>query len=497
MANSRTAALESTSLALGVLQTIGNLVVVMDRDGRVVLFNAACERLTGYQREEVEGRPVWDVFFLPRDRDGIAAAYERILDGNFRSEGEHYWLTRDGRQPLICWTYSTLLDADGQARYVIGSGDDVSQRRQDERDLAESLERMKAVLESSQDALLVLDHQARMVEWNPAAERMFGYSRDEVLGRRVVEIIPERLRGSYRQGLKVLQGGGRLPAVGRRQETVAVRRDGSEFPMELALSTWGQGDQLKILAAMRDLSERVEAESARQANEAKSRFLALMSHEFRTPLNSILGFAQLLGESPVKLTTRQERYVQYIISSGRHLLDLINDLLDMTKVQVGQMDIQRVEIDVNAALADVGTKIRPLAAAADLTLTIRPCPGVLARADRRRFDQVMFNLLANAIKFTPAGGSVDVRTELVGEQVEIAVADSGIGIPLAQQERVFQEFTQVDTETNRAQTGTGLGLALTQELVKAMGGGVRLTSVLGQGSTFTVWLPSAGGTSTG
>jgi protein-histidine pros-kinase len=493
MGDGRAAALEAnSSLALGVLETIGNLVVVTDREGRVALFNPACERLTGYQREEVEGKRVWDVFFLPDDRERIAAAYRRILGGKLQSQGEHYWLTRDGRQPLIDWKYTALTDSEGNVQYVIGSGEDVTQRRQDERELAESLDLLKAVLASAQDALLILDHNGRLLEWNPAAEHLFGYAREEVMGRHVTEmIIPERLRGTYREGLKFLQAGGRPPAVGGRQETVAERRDGSEFPIELALSAWGEGDELKILAAIRDISDRADAESARRANEAQSRFLALMSHEFRTPLNSILGFAQLMGENPPRLTPRQERYIQYIISSGRHLLDLINDLLDLTKVQAGQMEVQQVDIDVSTALDDVGTKVRPLAAAAELTLHVHSCRGLLARGDRRRFDQVMFNLLANAIKFTPAGGSVDVRAEKVGDRVEVSVIDTGIGIPLGQQARIFEEFTQVDSQTNRAQTGSGLGLALSQQLVQVMGGSIRLASVLGHGSTFTVSLPAA------
>src|SRR5216683_6531189 len=160
----RASALEANSaLAVGVLETIGNLVVVTDRQGHVVLFNPACERLTGYQREEVEGRCVWEVFFLPDDRDRIAAAYQRILGGKLFSAGEHYWLTREGEQPLVSWKYTALLDAEGAVEYVIGCGEDVTQRRQDERDLAESLDLMKAVLESAQDALVVLNHKGRLL----------------------------------------------------------------------------------------------------------------------------------------------------------------------------------------------------------------------------------------------------------------------------------------------------------------------------------------------
>jgi PAS domain S-box-containing protein len=493
MEESHTAALAANApLAQAVLETIGNLVLVMDRHGCVVFCNEAVEKLSGYQRQELRNRPVWELFYLPVDRDRIAAAYQRILDGGFPASGEHYWLTRDGRQRLVFWRYTALTGPQGQVEYVVGAGDDVTEQRESERSRADSLNLMKAVMDSSQDAVLVLDHQGRLVEWNPAAERMFGHPRAEVLGRRMSEvIIPERLRGSYRAGLAVLQEGGTLFAVGKRQETVAVRRDGSEFPIELALSTWGSGEQLRILAGVRDLSERLDADSARRANEAKTRFLAIVSHEFRTPLNSILGFAQLLGEGDQPLSERHLRYVEYILSSGSHLLDLVNDLLDLTKVQIGQMDLHLEDVDLARALEDAGAKVKPLASAADLTLTVDAGSGLGVRGDRRRLDQVMLNLLANAIKFTPAGGTVDVRCGRAGDRVEISVADTGIGIPLSQQESIFEEFTQVDSEANREQTGTGLGLALAQQLVSAMGGSVRVASVVGQGSTFTVSLPSA------
>lgn len=485
--------LGGTPFAEAVLETIGNLVVVTDRGGGIELFNAACERLTGYRREEVLGRHVADVFFLPEDRDRIAAAHDRVVRGKFPFGGEHYyWLTKTGQRPLVSWRYTALTDADGKVEYVIGTGEDITEARQVETERNESLDLLEAILDSSQDAILVLDHRGCLVEWNAAAQRMFGYERSDTVGRGMSDvIIPERLRGSYRAGLGVLQKGGTLHALGRRVETLGVRRDGQEFPIELALSAWNSGEDLKIVAVIRDLSDRAEAESARLASEAKSRFLALMSHEFRTPLNSILGFAQLLGDGSTPLDGRQSRYVGHILTSGQHLLDLINDLLDLSKVQSGQMNLQVVSVDLGVALDETATKLRPLAAAAEVELILEPCRGLRLRADRRRFDQVMLNLIANAIKFTPPGGSIQVRTRRAGKQVEVSVTDTGIGIPLEEQERIFDEFTQVDSERSRDQAGSGLGLALTQQLVNVMDGTVRVSSILGRGSTFTVALPVA------
>jgi signal transduction histidine kinase len=216
-----------------------------------------------------------------------------------------------------------------------------------------------------------------------------------------------------------------------------------------------------------------------------------MGHEFRTPLNSILGFAQLLAEGRGALDQRQQRYVHNIMSSGHHLLGLINDLLDLTKVQSGQMELQIVAVDLGVALDETATKTRPLATAAGLRFTVHPSDGLRVRADRRRFDQVMLNLMGNAIKFTPAGGSIELEARRAGRMVEVAVRDTGIGIPDEHQQRIFDEFTQVDSQTSLGQAGSGLGLALTQQLVRVMGGRVRVASTPGQGSTFTVSLPVA------
>jgi signal transduction histidine kinase len=182
--------------------------------------------------------------------------------------------------------------------------------------------------------------------------------------------------------------------------------------------------------------------------------------------------------------------VEHIISSGRHLLDLINDVLDLTKVQSGRMELRPVEVSVAAALKDTAEKVQPLAQARSLELHVRSQPQLLISADRRRIDQVLWNLLSNAIRFTPEGGRVTLSAHKAGRWVVIDVSDTGIGIPPEMHERVFEEFTQVDSGSRRAQDGTGLGLTLTRSLVELMGGTITLRSAPGKGSTFSVKLPS-------
>jgi signal transduction histidine kinase len=239
------------------------------------------------------------------------------------------------------------------------------------------------------------------------------------------------------------------------------------------------------------LRDRYVAEEAIRSSDAKSRFLANMSHELRTPLTSILGFAQLLEEKDFgPLTERQRRYVGNISSSGQHLLSLINDILDLSKVQAGQMDLAVDDVRVKAAVGDVVVLARPLAEAKGLNLVLEDGPDAVIRADGRRFQQVLWNLLSNAIKFTPEG-VVTVRVLTTRTQARIAVADTGVGIPYEDQSRIFDEFTQLRAQRGHAQEGTGLGLALTRQLVEAMGGRIALESTPNAGSTFTVTLPLA------
>jgi signal transduction histidine kinase len=243
-------------------------------------------------------------------------------------------------------------------------------------------------------------------------------------------------------------------------------------------------------------AERQRAEVAIRENAAKSRFLAAMSHELRTPLGSILGFSQLLdADAGGPLSEKQRRFVRHIEVSGRHLLSLINEVLDLAKVAAGEMEVDIAEVDV-AAVAEVTTEgLRPLAEARRQVLVVAVPGPIAVRADSRRLRQALTNLLANAIRFTPDGGRIRVRAQRAGGFVEVSVTDTGIGIAEADQARVFEEFTQL--EAGRSAGGTGLGLAVTRQLVEAMGGSVSLQSRLGQGSTFTLRLAALPGPSVG
>jgi len=253
----------------------------------------------------------------------------------------------------------------------------------------------------------------------------------------------------------------------------------------------GSGAIIGGLGVSVDVTERLAVERARAESEAKSRFLAEMSHELRTPLNSILGFAQLL-EQPAygELTERQRRYVDNILSSGRHLLSLVNDVLDISKVASGRLQLQAERLDLAVLVREVTAELEPLAAAKRLRMRVDSI-ALTAFGDSRATRQILLNLLSNAIKFTPEGGRVAVALRRTPRSdLAVTVTDSGPGIPREMRKLVFDEFAQINLSTHR-QAGTGLGLFLSRHLARAMGGEVALTSRTGKGCTFTLRLPAA------
>ena len=245
------------------------------------------------------------------------------------------------------------------------------------------------------------------------------------------------------------------------------------------------------IAAQREL-ERAAVVAAESANKAKTDFLANMSHELRTPLNAVIGFSEALHERIFgELNEKQAEYVSDIHSSGKHLLSLINDILDLSKVEAGSMQLYVVEFDVTSALQNALTLVRERAQRQGIKLALHVDPALQTfRADERKFKQIMLNLLSNAVKFTPSGGYVDIAARHVNSALEVAVSDTGVGIAPHDQQAVFEEFRQVGDDYTRKAEGTGLGLSLTLRLIELHGGTLLLQSELGKGSTFTFTLPT-------
>lgn len=365
----------------------------------------------------------------------------------------------------------------------------------------ESLEsRFRDLLETIPDAVVMANAAGRVVLSNSHAETLFGYMPGELNGAQVESLLPERYRRGHVGFRHAYSESPRPRAMGQGLELFGLRKDGQEFPVEISLGPIDTEEGPMVISAIRDISERKQIQldlhqkniELQNAAEAKNRFLANMSHELRTPLNGVIGFADfLVGEKPGPLNEKQKEYLTDILHSGRHLLQLINDVLDLAKVEAGKMEVHPKRFNPNKAIEEVCAVVRPLSQRKSIHMRLEVSPHLAdVVQDESKFKQVFYNLVANAVKFTDERGEIAITGQPVERGFfEIAVSDTGIGIKSADLERLFKEFEQLDSSASRRFEGTGLGLALTKQIVELLGGSIRVESEEGLGSTFTVCLP--------
>jgi PAS domain S-box-containing protein len=358
--------------------------------------------------------------------------------------------------------------------------------------MSESNERFQVLFENNPHPTWVYDLETlQFLEVNRAALEKYGYSREEFLGMRIIDIRPAEDVGPLLDSLK--KGRADLQSSQRRYSC----KDGSVIPVavtsHLALLN---GRRVSVVVA-EDITERLHAqevlvkskEEAERTTRFKDRFLSTMSHELRTPLNAILGFSELLcDERYGSLNERQRRYIEHIHTGGRHLLQLINEILDLSKIEAGRFELAIETVPIQTSFGEVLSVMRPLADRKSQTLSQRNETGLHVRADATRLKQVLMNLVGNGIKFTPEGGHVELLARRRDDRVQIEVRDTGPGIPFEEQERIFEAFYRLQ-KSGEATEGTGLGLAITQRIVEMHGGKLALESQPGQGSCFYFSLP--------
>jgi PAS domain S-box-containing protein len=374
--------------------------------------------------------------------------------------------------------------------------------------LSEAEARNRAVLEAALDPILITDSRGFVLDLNPAFTQLFGHERRAALGRPVATFFVDPALGE--SCFAEAQHAAASPAAGEppsRREFEWWGRDGTELPMELSIvpTTTTEGGAT-FTVFLRDLSERRRVEQMRrmglelelqnaqirEASRLKSEFLANMSHELRTPLNSIIGFSELLQDGQVEPgSEEQAEFLGDILRSSRHLLRLISDILDLSKVEAGKMTFHPETVDLRAQVGEVTSLLRPAAAARGVHVWVDVSTALESvLLDPGRLRQVLYNYLSNAIKFTTEGAAVAVRVFPVeGECFTIEVEDSGEGIDESELPRLFLDFEQLDSGASKRHAGTGLGLALTKRLVEAQGGSVAVRSEVGRGSVFAATLP--------
>jgi PAS domain S-box-containing protein len=477
-------------------------IFALDAQGHVQSWNLGAERAKGYSAGEIIGRHL-SVFYTPEDIQ--AGRPERLL-GIARTEGrveDLGWRVRkDGSLFWADVVITALRDEQGQLLGFAKVTRDLTEQRKAETALKESEERFRMLVTSVKDyGIFMLDPNGYVRSWNEGAQRIKGYTASDIIGRHFSTFYPpeEVAAAKPAMELRVAAAEGRFEDEGWR-----LRKDGTSFWANVII-TAVRNDSNELVGyakVTRDLTERRAAEQraiadarrlaeAEASSRAKSEFLAAMSHELRTPLNAIGGYAELMEmgiHGPV--TAEQRESLDRIQRSQRMLLGLINQVLNYARIETGNVRFNLADISLDDTIRATEALVMPQLTAKELTYRWAPPGGaVTVHADRDKLQQIVLNLLGNAIKFTAPGGRIDLAVAAHGDQVTLRVSDTGIGIAPDKLGSIFDPFVQVDPHYTRTRDGVGLGLAISRDLARGMGGELTAESTLGAGSTFTLRLP--------
>jgi PAS domain S-box-containing protein len=465
-----------------VVEAAPNAIVLVNNAGLITLVNAQTEKLFGYTRNELLQQPVELLIparFMeghPHNRTSFFSHPEARSMGIGR---DLFALRKDGTEFPVEIGLNPLDTPEGML--VLASIIDITERKKAE-------ERFRLVVESAPNAMVLVSGEGKITLVNSETEKLFGYPRQFLIGKGIELLIPMRFHGKHPGYRKEFFAGPQTRSMGVGRDLYAIRQDGSEFPVEIGLNPIESTEGNMVLASVIDITARKKQE----ANRLKSEFLANMSHELRTPMNAILGFSELLIDKKVgPLNDKQLEYLKDIHMSGSHLLQLINNVLDLAKIESGKVDLAIESFSLRESLEGVVSALRPLAEKKALEITLALTLDIdTVRLDKNKFRQILYNLLSNAIKFNRTGGAIHIVSSLLRpDSFSLKVTDSGIGIAKQNLKKLFIPFEQVDSGTARQHEGSGLGLALTKEIVELHGGDIDVESIEGKGTTIFVNLP--------
>jgi PAS domain S-box-containing protein len=487
-------------------------IFMLDPSGQVASWNQGAERIKGYKANEIIGRH-FSCFYPPEELQNGKPERElqkAIAEGHYAEEG--WRIRKDGSRFWAHVEITALRDNAGKLRGFSKVTRDVTEQRRAEELLRESEQRLTLASTSGEVGVWDLDLIADQAWRSLQHDRIFGYESllpnwgAAVFSDHVFpedrELVQRRFEEAFQNGrlefeCRIIRADQAMRWISEKGEV--VRNE--------------QGQPIRMMGVVTDVTERKRAEEEKckfmdrlaasnqelelrnreveRVTKLKSKFLASMSHELRTPLNAIVGFSDLLAEgTPGDLNDKQKRFVNHIKQGSAHLLQLINDILDLSKIEAGQLDLRCEDFQIKTALPEVLSTIRPLAVAKNIQIEQKMESDQHVYADRVRFKQILYNLLSNAVKFTPKAGRIDIDCHGDGNSVCISVTDTGVGIRAEDQAVIFEEFRQVEGPAGTTQEGTGLGLAITKRLVEQQGGGISLESEFGKGSRFTFTLPA-------
>ena len=512
---------ENNARLAAIVGSSAEAIIGDDCNGEIQSWNPGAEKIFGFTAQEAIGQNA-DIIEPPDRRGEIKKLREAVLRGESIEQLEVRRCRKDGREIDISLSISLIRGTKGEVTGISRIARDITSQKRTESELreahaqlemrvaertgelkkateaAEAANRAKSIVfDTALDAIVTIDSNSVITAWNLQAETLFRWDRNEAVGMCIDEAIFSKQQWQlHRHEIELFLKTGEGPLLNQVAGLVATRRDGREFPVDLAITpAWG-GSKCTFTAFIRDVSVRKQAEAelqrardaAESASHAKSEFLANMSHEIRTPLNGVIGMSDLLLDTG--LDQKQRRFAELIKSSGASLADLINDILDFSKIEARKLEIESIDFNLYGVVEEVMETMQMKATPKGLDLGCRTLPDVprQVRGDPQRVKQILINLVNNAIKFTESG-SVSARLTVDSQSqgfaiVRFCVTDTGVGIPADRMDRLFKSFSQVDASTTRSHGGTGLGLAISKQLAELMGGSVGVESTLGHGSTF-------------
>lgn len=518
---------ESEQKYRDLVENANSIILRWNRIGTILFLNEFGQRLFGFSDEEIVGKNVIgtitprtessgrDLHQLMEDIERDPIAFERNANENIR---------RDGSRVSIAWTNRAVFDDQGQLSEIFSVGTDITEQNRAREALHQSEERYRTLFESATEGIFLMQGD-RFIDCNPATLLLFACTREEIVGQTPHRFSPPlQPDGSDSAWAAMEKIRAAAAGVSQHFEWRHSRYDGTPFDAEVTLNRIVVNQQSLLLAFVRDITERKKAdnkirqlleevqrhtielekrvaertadlalakERAESADRLKSAFLATMSHELRTPLNSIIGFTGILRQGLAgPLNKEQHKQMGMVQTSAHHLLELINDVLDISKIEADQLEVALMPFHFSQSVDKVVAVVRPLAEQKGLQLRVNNSLDDNDRinSDARRIEQILFNLVNNAIKFTESG-SVTIECERVANVIRIRVIDTGIGIRAEDMEKLFKPFSQIDTGTTRSHEGTGLGLSICRKLSEKLGGTMAVESVFGSGSVFTFQVP--------
>jgi len=509
-----------------IVESSDDAIIGESLEGVVTSWNRGAEHIFGYSAQEAIGRPIQSLIWPAEEDQKDTALLRRVVRGERIEHFDAVRRHKNGTTVLVSLSMSPIRDSGGRLIGVAKIARDITSRvaleqsliassdqvraltDQEARARAASLanQRFRELIENAPDGILQVDSTGRIILSNRTAETLFGYTSDELLRGRVDDLVPEAHRRGHAEHRANFAKAGVARPMGLGLDLYARRKDGSEFPVEISLSpVKTEAGGVHVTAVIRDVTERKRTEEqvrtlqesymaelkarqkeAERLNHLKDEFLASVSHELRTPLHTILGFTDLLGEElEGPLNDTQREFVRHIHRDSEHLLGLINDVLDLSRIETGQLRLHAESLSLREAIFEAVSGIKSHAEARSVDIDSDDPGDLHVIADPVRLRQILYNLLSNAVKFTAAGGKVTVKVRRQGAAVRITVADTGIGMSREDQAQIFERFYQVTHKTG----GAGLGLAICKQLVEMQGGSISVESELGIGSQFHFELP--------